>query len=97
MSKPTFVTTRLGEVNCPACGHKLSAATHTGGSDTKRAPVPRPDDVTVCIECLAPLQFTAGVANAFGLKLLDWSDLDDDPEAKADLEKTIRRMKRARS
>ena len=93
MGEPTFRVTRLVEVRCPACGHVVSAATHVGGSAPERLPIPKPDDVTVCIECVAPLQFTAGIANKLGLKELDWSELDDDPETKADLEKTVRLMR----
>lgn len=47
-----MTTTRYREQPCPACGHKLSAAS---GVDHDRRP--RPGDVSVCIMCAAVLIF----------------------------------------
>lgn len=43
------------------CGHKLDAATRLEEDDA----VPKPGDLTVCIQCVAPLTFTEDMRYRF--------------------------------
>ena len=48
-----MTTTKLPLCICPRCGHKLDAASTPDGSDH----VPKPGDVTLCIECGCLFEF----------------------------------------
>ena len=41
------------ESKCPHCGHVLDGATPATNDPNK----PRPGDISICIECYAPLKF----------------------------------------
>ena len=51
------MTTRIKASYCPACNHKLDAATHP--SDPRAKPVE--DDITICINCAEILQFDLNI------------------------------------
>lgn len=50
-----FSPLRMAPVNCPVCQAELSAATDVRGGDAQ----PKPDDLTICLYCTAPLRFDA--------------------------------------
>jgi hypothetical protein len=66
-------TTRHAATYCPSCHKCLDASTHPKGNAK-----PKPGDVSVCMYCTAPLQFTAGLA----LVPLDLSTVDAETAAK---------------
>lgn len=45
---------KVKATNCPSCKHVLNAV----GDLSENVPLPEPGDLTVCIECAAPLTFT---------------------------------------
>jgi hypothetical protein len=69
--------TKLTPAACPTCGKVLDSAMCLTTENT-----PSPGDLSVCIQCLALLQFTENL----GLDLCDEATLDD-PEALAEVAK----------
>lgn len=69
---------------CPNCGHTLNGATSIGHEQD-----PTPGDLTVCIDCASPLEFTPEL----GLRRIDLETLPSD--ARCDIERAISLVKAA--
>ena len=51
------MSTRTAPTACPACGHRITAASHIDGNMT-----PKPGDLTVCLYCATLLVFADGLS-----------------------------------
>ncbi len=58
MASSTERDERLAKTVCPACDKRLDAATAGDGSDV----LPKPGDVSLCIECGQILRFTSDMS-----------------------------------
>jgi RNase P subunit RPR2 len=71
------------ETRCPACRHKLDAATN---AQRGTSAAPKDGDITVCIQCGTALQFASDAA----LRVLSSAELERLP---ADTRREVRRVK----
>jgi hypothetical protein len=80
---------RVPEVECPACGHKLNAASQMEALAAR----PKPGDYTVCIGCCAVFIFGEDLV-ARGMTMSEALKFSQDPETQGDIEKAIRAIRR---
>lgn len=71
----TLPASRMPPQLCPRCGYFLDAATHAEGRDRR----PKPGDLTMCLECQAPLQFS----DELNLGIVDLDELAKEDRAAA--------------